>query len=499
MSERGMGAAVGQVPDYIEMVTRWCKQYSRMPVIVKLTPNITDIRYPARAAHKGGADAVSLINTISSIVSVDLDSFAPLPTIDGKEAVLLLDPKAHLRSVRSRFHLNFARPESMTRLYTNALDQVRWTIDLAKHRIASGSLAPADAATLGDFVKNGEAILDNSAILAAARDELSAIDPALTDIVYPGAYLTNTAKDESGLSKRRVVAVASDSALDAFAATLDDIDDLLTGTEALPDAEDWVETFIAWQQSSSKDLQRKRTVRPFYEIWALLNAEKARAIADFNGFGLAQREVNAEDFEAFEAIDEARWDALGAFLLDEAIDDLEKMIEAGGSAAQALYFELARQYYVPGSWRSYSNFIIDTFDWTDMVSHEEWMTIPEADKAPGKDIPPDKVFHTTLVNEVQLELTEVSGYVDRIEKLTAELATATASNDAAAMATITKNLEGAKWVFEELQKSTQVLATLKGRAILDRLKALGSPSDIQWAPAAHAKGNTALLILTDKL
>ncbi|MBE7185773.1 MAG: NAD-dependent dihydropyrimidine dehydrogenase subunit PreA [Methylobacterium mesophilicum] len=84
MSERGMGSAVGQVPEYIEMVARWCKQYSRMPVIVKLTPNITDIRYPARAAKRGGADAVSLINTISSIVSVDLDDFAPQPTIDGK-------------------------------------------------------------------------------------------------------------------------------------------------------------------------------------------------------------------------------------------------------------------------------------------------------------------------------------------------------------------------------------------------------------------------------
>jgi dihydropyrimidine dehydrogenase (NAD+) subunit PreA len=84
MNERGMGAAVGQVPEYIEMVARWCKQHTRMPVIVKLTPNITDIRYPARAALKGGADAVSLINTISSIVSVDLDSFSPNPSIDGK-------------------------------------------------------------------------------------------------------------------------------------------------------------------------------------------------------------------------------------------------------------------------------------------------------------------------------------------------------------------------------------------------------------------------------
>ncbi len=84
MSERGMGSAVGQVPEYIEMVVRWCKAATRMPVIVKLTPNINDIRYPARAARKGGADAVSLINTINSITNVDLDNFAPMPTIDGK-------------------------------------------------------------------------------------------------------------------------------------------------------------------------------------------------------------------------------------------------------------------------------------------------------------------------------------------------------------------------------------------------------------------------------
>ncbi len=86
MSERGMGAAVGQVPEYIEMVTRWVKQYSRMPCIVKLTPNIADIRKPAEAAMRGGADAVSLINTINSITSVDLELFAPQPTIDGKGA-----------------------------------------------------------------------------------------------------------------------------------------------------------------------------------------------------------------------------------------------------------------------------------------------------------------------------------------------------------------------------------------------------------------------------
>jgi dihydropyrimidine dehydrogenase (NAD+) subunit PreA len=84
MSERGMGSAVGQVPDYVEMVARWCKAHTRMPVLVKLTPNITNILHPARAAKKGGADGVSLINTINSITAIDLDAMAPEPTVDGK-------------------------------------------------------------------------------------------------------------------------------------------------------------------------------------------------------------------------------------------------------------------------------------------------------------------------------------------------------------------------------------------------------------------------------
>ena len=84
MSERGMGSAVGQVPEYIEMVTRWCKAHTRMPVIVKLTPNITDIRRPANAAKEGGADAVSLINTINSIMGIDLDAMAIADAVDGK-------------------------------------------------------------------------------------------------------------------------------------------------------------------------------------------------------------------------------------------------------------------------------------------------------------------------------------------------------------------------------------------------------------------------------
>ncbi len=86
MSERGMGAAVGQVPDYTTQIVEWVKEVSTIPVIVKLTPNVTDITFIARAAVRGGADALSLINTINSIVGVDLETFSPLPSVKGKSS-----------------------------------------------------------------------------------------------------------------------------------------------------------------------------------------------------------------------------------------------------------------------------------------------------------------------------------------------------------------------------------------------------------------------------
>jgi dihydropyrimidine dehydrogenase (NAD+) subunit PreA len=86
MSERGMGASVGQVPDYTEMITGWAKEAAKTPVIVKLTPNVTDISKVALAAERGGADAVSLINTINSVMSVDLDTFAPTPNVGGRSS-----------------------------------------------------------------------------------------------------------------------------------------------------------------------------------------------------------------------------------------------------------------------------------------------------------------------------------------------------------------------------------------------------------------------------
>ncbi|GAA4380880.1 NAD-dependent dihydropyrimidine dehydrogenase subunit PreA [Hymenobacter koreensis] len=84
MCERGMGSAVGQEPEVLRTIVEWVMEVARIPVIVKLTPNISDVTEPARAARAGGADAISLINTIQSIVGVDIDQFAPYPIVDGK-------------------------------------------------------------------------------------------------------------------------------------------------------------------------------------------------------------------------------------------------------------------------------------------------------------------------------------------------------------------------------------------------------------------------------
>lgn len=84
MCERGMGSAVGQEPKVLKTIVEWVMEVAKVPVIVKLTPNISDITRPALAAVEGGADAISLINTIQSIVGVDIDNFVPYPVVDGK-------------------------------------------------------------------------------------------------------------------------------------------------------------------------------------------------------------------------------------------------------------------------------------------------------------------------------------------------------------------------------------------------------------------------------
>jgi len=84
MCERGMGSAVGQEPEVLKTIVAWVMETANIPVITKLTPNVSDIIEPGLAAVHGGTDAISLVNTFKSIVGVDIDAFAPYPVVDGE-------------------------------------------------------------------------------------------------------------------------------------------------------------------------------------------------------------------------------------------------------------------------------------------------------------------------------------------------------------------------------------------------------------------------------
>jgi dihydropyrimidine dehydrogenase (NAD+) subunit PreA len=86
MPEKGMGSAQGQDPAIAGDITRWVKEVASVPVMVKLTPNVTDIVQIGQACEDAGADAISAINTVSVLVGVDLGRLEPLPSVGGTTA-----------------------------------------------------------------------------------------------------------------------------------------------------------------------------------------------------------------------------------------------------------------------------------------------------------------------------------------------------------------------------------------------------------------------------
>jgi dihydroorotate dehydrogenase subfamily 1 len=83
LPERKMGSAMGEDPAILEEVCRWVMEAARVPVWVKLTPNVTRVKEPARAAFRAGCQGVSAINTIRSVMGVNLDTLRPEPTVEG--------------------------------------------------------------------------------------------------------------------------------------------------------------------------------------------------------------------------------------------------------------------------------------------------------------------------------------------------------------------------------------------------------------------------------
>lgn len=406
-----------------------------------------------------------------------------LHEIGGHKGVLLLEPKAHLRSTRSRYHMNEARLESIRAIYRNATTRIQGALNTLERARAAGIIPASEAARVDAMEATAKGILDKSLIVAK-------LDPALgvtaSNMPTPDSWTQPT--DAAGLQKHRAIAEAIDAAYKEFAQALDDADRAITDA-ADEDFDDNVEMFRLWRISVNKDLAIKTTFDSFLASYRSLGADAREA---FNLYGTAQRTANNDDFEDFRTLSEADWTRLGGYIEKMVLTVAERQIATAGIAARQLWFDQARELWVPASSRAFSNFMIDTTDMTDMLSHEEWTSIPEGERSFAKPLPAEKVFNTTLVNELQIELGMEEAYVERLRELDTALA-ADPNNE-----TLKAQLEGARFVWTQYTGSMKVLTELKGENIIERLRRAGAPSSIEWAAPSDSKGNIALKILSDR-
>jgi hypothetical protein len=251
--------------------------------------------------------------------------------------------------------------------------------------------------------------------------------------------------------------------------------------------------FIAWQQSETSSLLIKRTPHAFLSAYTTIASASDRAdrIAAFNTFGAEQLADGNDDFEDFETVDDEIFDALGRHLVHATNKVNQRQVEGAGSMALGLWFEQARESYVPSSNRPFGNFMIDTMDMAEMLTREEWIGIPEADRTIDTPLDPAKVFHTVLVNEVQIELGNEAPYIERIKELELKQ-NAGSITDAERQA-----LEGAQLVLGQMSDALIYLSDIKKEKVIDRLDDNGAPNSIEWVPSDASKGTIALRRLGD--
>lgn len=416
-----------------------------------------------------------------------------LPDFTGHEDVLLLDPKARLRSIRSRFHLNEARIDSVRRLHELGKTRLTQVLSLIGEARTAGRI-PADLeATTAALETLATGITDGTLVAQRALAAAQAVRPETTEAevaaLLPGL---SAPADVAGVNVRRAVAEAIDALYHEVNEPLDEVERELIGA-AETRYDNYVLPFELYAIAQNNSLGVYRAAGPF--ITAYQGMDAATVVPAFNAYIAEQQAANTDGFRTLTPLTEAEWARLGLALKLEDLKIARRQIEYAGTLAQALWFDQAREFYVPASDRAWGNFLIDTFDWTDVVTEQEWQSIPEAERTIATPLPPEKVAHTILVNELQIELGQETAYVQRIAELEAALANPTPPEPADVLET---RLAGAKFVFGAYRALLQDLAALKGDRVIKRLKRAGAPADLEWIAAQDSKGNIALNIVSDR-
>jgi hypothetical protein len=367
-----------------------------------------------------------------------LNAKGVLPDIGGHKGVLMLEPKIHVRSVRSRFHLNETDLSSMQKMYKDcSTPRLQAVLDQAAK--VKGTLTGADLKSVTDLEAATTALMDNSAVAKAAEKALKELDPAMTvnadaiKALLPDlnrSSYSGGASDQLTIDKKRVVASAVDQAFHAYATQLDGARRALCGAQDRA-LENHPPFYMEYAQSLDKGLLNKTTYDAFLgrfdQVAAKPAADQAADLKGFNDFCAKQKSDGNKDYKDFKPLDDKAFAALRPQLLNEVVRVNERQLEAAGSMANALWFDEARAFYVPGSTRNTGNFLIDTMDYSEYVKHADWEAIPADQRTPKNQIPREKIFNCTLMNETQIELGLEKPYLDRMTKLSTDIHTDQAS------------------------------------------------------------------------
>ena len=418
-----------------------------------------------------------------------------LPSTSQFADVLLLERKAHLRAVRSRFHLNEATTFHVTRVRENGDRRIDALV--ARVRDESQRGFGAHQGAVAEFEADVAALRDGSRLALRVAPALRSLDPAQdTSPRAVQALLSAPIASALDADKQRIVAETQSALYHELARRFDGIRRVVARAEDRS-FEDQPAHVVAWLKSADRPLldTRKAELSPlqtyeafvaaFDRLRGLADRERAGELAAYNAFGGARRAAGDEDFAEFTPRADADLAAIAAELTSEELHVAQRILEEAGTAHLALWFDRARSFYVPQAYAQTSNFMIDTMDMTEMVRREDWDSIPATERTAERVLPADKVFHAMLSNDVQIELGMEAPYVARLAALRAE--PASPERD--------KLFNGAEFVFKTIQESMRIVGDAKGKRIIDELKKAGGPSCMSWGPVERSKGETALTML----
>lgn len=155
MADGGLGSDIGLEPSLVERFTSCARRGANIPIFAKLTPNVTYMSPAAEAARRGGADGIAAINTIKSIVGVNVDTFVTSPDVDGMSAVGGYSGKA-IKPIALRFIEEMSKNDKLSGMHISAMGGIETWRDALEFMLLGASSIQITTSVM----KHGYRIID---------------------------------------------------------------------------------------------------------------------------------------------------------------------------------------------------------------------------------------------------------------------------------------------------------------------------------------------------